>query len=102
RRPHGPENMLEQRAASAEPAAARPKRRITLAVGVAGLFLLAAVGLAAAGVRFAWGHAPANPQDTGAVKTKWTILFRSDDPSLWDTRTKGVAIPLDSAPAKFR
>jgi hypothetical protein len=88
RNPHGPENPFE--------------RRVLSVVGVAGLFLLAAAGLAVAGLRFAEAHTPTSPQDAGEAKAKWTILFRSDDPSLWDTRTKGVAIPLDSAPAKFR
>jgi hypothetical protein len=88
RSPHGPENSFE--------------RRVLSAVGVAGLFLLAAAGLAVSGMRFAEARTPVSPQEAEQPKAKWTILFRSDDPSKWDTRTKGVAIPLDSAPAKFR
>jgi hypothetical protein len=98
--PCGPEKQSEQLAPSA--GGARPGRRVPLAVGVAGLFLLAAVGLAGVGLRSAWGQASAAKQDTKPVAPKWTILFRSDDPSLWDTNTKGAAVPIDRAPSKSR
>jgi hypothetical protein len=77
------------------PAAAAPwERRMVLIAGAAGLFLLTAVSLTAAGLWYSWGREEAN----------WTVLFRSDDPSVWDTDSPGkkYAIPLKQAPAKFR
>jgi hypothetical protein len=67
---------------------------------VAGLLVLSAVGLA-------WGQAPADKQETPPAPARWTILFRSADPSVWDQDAKNakgeqVAIPLKFAPAKFR
>jgi hypothetical protein len=67
---------------------------------VAGLLVLSAAGLAC-------GQASADKQDPPPAPPRWTILFRSDDPSVWDKDAKGangeqVAIPLKFAPARFR
>jgi hypothetical protein len=80
------------------------ERRVARAVGVAGLFVLSAVSLAGAGLRSARGQAPAANPDAGAAPGTWTVLFSADDPSLWDTDSKGsqFAIPLKQAPAKVR
>lgn len=60
-----------------------------------GLLILAAVALSC-------GQA----QDAAPVPAKWTILFRADDPAVWDTDAKAngqqIAIPLQFAPATFR
>jgi hypothetical protein len=86
-----------------EPSAApRSNQQIPMTIGVVGLILLSVVGFAVLGVRLARGQDAAAKQDGGTPPAKWKILFRSDDPSKWDTRTKGVAVPLDSAPKKFR
>jgi hypothetical protein len=86
--------------ATARPAApARSKRRVPPIVWVAGLFLLFAasfaVSLAVAGLRSAGSQADAE---------RWTVLFRADDPSVWDTDSTGkkFAVPLRQAPATFR
>jgi hypothetical protein len=83
-----------------QPAApARSNRWVALAAGAAGLFLLFAVtfsvSLAVAGLRNASGHAAAS---------RWTVLFRADDPSVWDTYAPGekFAVPLQDAPDTFR
>jgi hypothetical protein len=54
-----------------------------------------------------WGQALTSGQSTTPVPARWTILFRSDDPSLWgknvrNSRGEQIAIPLKYAPAKFR
>src|SRR5262249_32288663 len=72
----------------------------SVAMRVAGLLVLCVVSPA-------WGQAPADKQDTPPAAPRWTILFRSDDPSLWDKDAKDakgeqVAIPLRFAPATFR
>jgi len=73
-------------------------RRVYQTLRGTGLLLVCVVSFASA------GHVSALPpgawKDT--PRAKWTILFRSDDPALWDTDTKGKAIPLDAAPAKFQ
>ncbi len=75
-------------------AMAQWERRLVLVAGAAGLFLVTAVGLTVAGLWYA----------SGREETGWTVLFRSDDPSVWDTDSPGknFAIPLKKAPAKFR
>jgi hypothetical protein len=75
-----------------------------LAAGVAGCFLLSAVILAVADGRHAQGQSPPAKKDAETPATKWTVLFRSDDPSVWDTDSKGkkYAIPLEKAPEKFK
>jgi hypothetical protein len=55
----------------------------------------------------AWGQAPADNPDAKPARGSWTVLFRSDDPSLWDRDAKDaqgqqIAIPLKFAPASFR
>jgi hypothetical protein len=67
---------------------------------VAGLLLLSTVGIVAVGVRYACGQSQAATQHATAP-AKWTILFHSDDPSVWDTDNKGrkFAVPLQCAPA---
>jgi len=69
---------------------------------VAGLLILCAVNLA-------WGQTPADKPERPDARQpeRWTILFRADDPSLWDTDAKNaegeqIAIPLKFAPASFR
>jgi hypothetical protein len=67
---------------------------------VAGLLVLSAVNPA-------WCQAPADKQDNTPAPTRWTVLFRADDPSVWDKDAKGakgeqIAIPLKYAPATFR
>src|SRR6516165_4974470 len=80
----------------------RSERRVTLCIRVAGLFLVSAMGMTVTGGRYAWGQAPADKEEAKAAK--WTLLFRSDDPSVWNTHSKGekVAYPLSWAPAKLR
>jgi hypothetical protein len=73
---------------------------MSLARRVAVLLVLSAVGPA-------WGQAPADKQETPPVPARWTILFRSADPSVRDQDAKNakgeqIAIPLKFAPAKFR
>src|SRR5262245_14803258 len=73
---------------------------MSVARRVAGLLLVLCV------VSPAWAQAPADKQDTPPAP-RWTILFRSDDPSLWDkdardAKGEQVAIPLRFAPATFR
>jgi hypothetical protein len=44
-------------------------------------------------------------ETTPAAPVRWTVLFRADDPSVWDTdskRTKKFAIPLERAPDDIR
>jgi hypothetical protein len=43
---------------------------------------------------------PAEPS-TADRESRWTVLFRSDDPAVWNTRSQGakLAIPLREAPA---
>jgi hypothetical protein len=53
------------------------------------------------------GQAPTTKPDTAPPASRWTILFRSDDPSLWGTNAKDrngqqVAIPLRYAPDSMR
>ncbi|MFO0842511.1 MAG: hypothetical protein U0797_08965 [Gemmataceae bacterium] len=59
----------------------------------------------------AWGQASDDKNDNKKADkpapTRWTILFRSADPSVWDkdakdARGKQVAIPLKFAPEEFR
>ena len=68
---------------------------MSVAVRVAGLLVLSAVGAA-------WGQAPADKP----ASANWTILFRSDNPALWDTDAKAngeqIAIPVKFAPAAVR
>jgi hypothetical protein len=71
-----------------------------LIVMVVGLLLLFAVTLAQ-------GQAPADKKDGEPAPARWTVLFRADDPSVWDTNAKGpkgeqIAIPLKFAPDEFR
>jgi hypothetical protein len=66
------------------------------------LSLLAFASLGVAGLRYARGQDPAPKAGAEAAPASWTILFRADDPALWNTSTKGKAISLRSAPAKFR
>jgi hypothetical protein len=70
---------------------------------VAGLMVLSVVSLA-------WGQAADDKKDDkkdpAPAAASWTILFRYDDPSVWDrnaVNTKGeqIAIPLKFAPEKF-
>jgi hypothetical protein len=54
----------------------------------------------------AWSQAPGDKQDPKPAPARWAVLFRSDDPSLWDTDAKGpkgeqIAIPLKFAPDEF-
>jgi hypothetical protein len=74
--------------------AQRMRTCVRLAVTVAGLLFLSALGQVP-------GQAPA------AKPARWTILFRSADPALWDTDARGangkqIAIPLKWAPATFK
>jgi hypothetical protein len=67
---------------------------MSAATRVAGLLVLAAVGLAAA-------QPPVDKKDDAPAE-KWVILFRSDDPSAWNQDAKNskgeqVAIPLKYA-----
>jgi hypothetical protein len=70
------------------------------AMRVAGLLVLSAVPLA-------WGQAPADKKDAKPAAARWTVLFRSDDPSVWGKNAKNregqqVAIPLRFAPDNMR
>jgi hypothetical protein len=94
--PDAGKSQPRPRAEALPHAPARPGRQAAVVVAVAGLFLVSAV----AGLWYGWGQA-APGRGTGA---SWTVLFRADDPSVWDTRSKGkkFAVPLDEAPADFR
>ncbi len=94
--------------AETPPAApARWKRRAALAVGAACLFALSAEG-----PRGAQGQDPApKPQDKAAKqedkgpRTRWILLFRSDNPALWNTLNRGkkhFAVPVAYAPVHMR
>ncbi len=88
----------------------RPRRPLFLALGIVGLFVLSALGLTIAGLWYAGSHAAAPDQRSGAGRPsaveseRWTVLFRADDPSLWNTDTRGerFAVPLREAPASMR
>jgi hypothetical protein len=69
---------------------------MSVATRVAGLLLLSAASLATA-------QPTAEKKDDAPTPTRWTILFRSDDPSVWNKDAKNskgeqVAIPLKYAP----
>jgi hypothetical protein len=85
----------------APPAApARPMRRTALVVGIAGL-----LALSAAGLRDAWGQDPAPKKDDAPPKARWLLLFRSDNPALWNTLNRGkkhFAVPVGYAPLEMR
>jgi hypothetical protein len=73
---------------------------VRLAVLVAGLLILSTSDSAR-------GQAQADKKDAAPAPTRWTILFRSDNPAVWDTDAKGakgeqIAIPLKFAPDDFR
>jgi hypothetical protein len=73
---------------------------------IAGLATVFAVALVVTGVRYAGGQPPAEPE-AKIAPAKWTVLFRSDDPTLWDKNaktTKGeqVAIPIKYAPGTLQ
>jgi hypothetical protein len=73
---------------------------MSIAIRVTSLLVLSAVSLA-------WSQAPADKQSATPAPARWTILFRADDPSVWDKNAKGakgeqIAIPLKFAPATFR
>lgn len=68
-------------------------------------------------VAVAWGQPPAEKSDTKPVEAKpveakpaaakWSVIFRSDDPSVWDkdaknTEGKQIAIPVKYAPQDIR
>jgi hypothetical protein len=45
--------------------------------------------------------------DSAPASAQWSILFRADNPAVWNTNAKGpdgvpIALPLSSAPAQFR
>ena len=74
--------------------------RIDLAFQFAALLLLAvAVPIEA--------QDPQDKKDSPPAPAKWSILFRADDPSVWNTDAKGpdgvpIALPLKSAPDNFK
>jgi hypothetical protein len=73
---------------------------MSIAKRAAGLLLLLAASPAS-------GQAPADQQDRTAAAARWTILFRSDDPSRWGKNAKNaggeqIAIPLKYAPESMR
>ncbi len=74
--------------------------RIQLAGSLATLLLLA-------GVVPSQAQDPQEKKDAAPAPAKWSILFRADDPSVWNTDAKGpdgvpIALPLKSAPAGFK
>jgi hypothetical protein len=92
----GPGKRSEQRALLARTA----WTSASLAVMVGGLLIL----LAGAPTR---GDNPADKKDAEPEPARWTILFRADDPSVWNRNAKGpkgeqIAIPLKFAPEEFR
>jgi hypothetical protein len=60
--------------------------------------------VAGAGLWHARGQEPAGKKDGVDAEAKWTVLFHSDDPSVWNTNSKGknFAIRLSRAPEEFR
>jgi hypothetical protein len=92
-------NMTEASLASP----VRSKRRLAFVAGIAGLFVLAAGSVAMLGAS-AWGDAPDTKQGAKDAPARWVLLFRADDPALWNTTSKGenFAVPLKLAPATFR
>jgi hypothetical protein len=73
-------------------------------VGVAALFILFVAGMMVAGAGYAQSQTPPAKKEAEAAPVVWTILFRADDPSVWNTDSKGkkYAISLKKAPDKFR
>jgi hypothetical protein len=71
-----------------------------------GLFVLCAAGAGWWALRGGlFGQGPSALAGKGGGPDRWTVLFRSDDPSLWDTDTRrgnDLAVPLRQAPAAFR
>ena len=64
---------------------------MSLALRVAGLLVLSAVNPA-------WSQAPAEKEEAPPAPARWTILFRADDPSVWDKdarNAKGEQIAND-------
>jgi hypothetical protein len=96
----GPERQVEQPGAEKIPPRPACGRRLRRRVAAA--LVLCAGGLAMAGLRSAWGQDGAPKQGDTDAPARWTILFRADNPALWNTRAKGKAIPLTQAPAKVR
>jgi hypothetical protein len=73
---------------------------MSVAMRVAGLLVLSAVTLASA-------QAPAAKKDDKAAAARWTVLFRSDNPTVWGKNAKNrqgqqIAIPLRFAPDNMR
>jgi hypothetical protein len=80
-----------------------PKRRLGLVAGVASLLALAAGSVAILGAS-AWGDGPDAKPGAKDAPARWVLLFRADDPALWNTTSKGenFAVPLKLAPATIR
>jgi serine/threonine protein kinase len=84
----------------------RPRRTgllVLALVGAAALLGLFSVCLAGAGWWFLHGRVR-GPLALGKKPERWTVLFRSDDPAVWDTDSPGerFAIPLKRAPEDIR
>jgi hypothetical protein len=75
----------------------RSKPWVALAIAVAG-------SLAVAGLQYAWGQNSARKKGAGTAPERWWLLFRADDPAVWntDSRGKNLAVPLRRAPATIR
>jgi len=78
---------------------------------IAGLFVLAMVGVMAQGAANAWSQATADnkgdqaphAKKDGAAAASWTVLFRADNPAFWnsdskDSKGEQFAIPIRKAP----
>ena len=81
------------------------ERRVDMRIRMAALGLLSALSLTVAGRPCAWSQAPSGNQKADPAPAEWMILFRADDPSVWDTdcrKPNKFAVRLDRAPDEFR
>jgi serine/threonine protein kinase len=91
------------------PQAGRSKLMLPLLIGAGALAGFCLLGAAALGWHFLGGHGGAVPTSAAAKPTvkeaQWLVIFRSDDPSIWNTTSKGenkFAMPLEQVPATIR
>src|ERR1700674_388492 len=86
-------NQLETKNKMSLAAPARMKQWTALAAGVAGLIVLVVAGF---GVMGAWGDPPTAKDSAVDAPARWVLLFRADDPALWNTKSRGekFAVPL--------
>src|SRR5262249_7094133 len=100
-----PVPLMEEAAAAAPPQPRAFKHPVPLPLLVAGAVALLGfclLGSAGLGWWFFRGKSAASSGNPARAKgERWTVLFRGDDPSAWDTSSQGdrFAIPLKQAPS---